>query len=183
MKRLFAAFLAVTMLVLSVFTLASCGKPELDFDDAKDALEDAGYYVSIERGTDETGDVTIDRTLQASKSESDDFLYIVVYNDVKSAKISYEALKLEMEEDLAEAEAEIEMYELQIKALKTKLRKYDDELKSDEIKALEKQIETYEDKIKDLKEDIKESKNELVFGRSGKYVWYGDAKAIEDSKD
>ena len=46
---------------------------------------------------------------------------------------------------------------------------------SDEIKALE-------DEIKDLEKELEEIKEDYVFGRSGKYVWYGDAKAIEDSK-
>ena len=165
MKRLLTILLALLMLVSSVFVLSSCAqKPKLNLEKAEEALKDNDYYVSYDDDSSSTG---VAEALYAYKD--DHKLVIMKFEKSSTAKIAYEQLKMEYEH-------EIESMEMEIKAAKHTLKTYEDDMKSDEIKALE-------DEIKDLEKELEETKEDYVFGRSGKYVWYGDAKAIEDSKD
>ena len=165
MKRLLTILLAVAMLVSSVFVLSSCGKkPRLDLEKAEKALEDNDYYVSYSDDIDEPG---IEESLYAYKDEHT--LVIVKFEKSSTAKLYYQQVKMQMEQ-------EIESLEMEIKLTKHMLSKYDDDMDSDEIDDLE-------DELKDLEKELEEIKEDYVIGKSGKYVWYGDAKAIEDSKD
>jgi len=166
MKRLLAALLAFTMIILGVFSLASCGvgtAPELDFDDAKEALEEAGYEVRI---NEEPSSVDLEKTLYATKEGKT--ISIKVYKDSKSAKLAYEELKFQYD-------AGMDYAKLEIKQLKNKLNKYEDKLSSAEIDEIE-------DDIKEIEEELEEMKNETSFGRRGKIIWEGDVEAAKASK-
>ena len=165
MKKLLAVLLVAAMLVSSVFVLSSCGKkPRLDLEKAKDALEDNDYYVSYSEKLDDAG---LEERLSAYKD--DHSLYIVKCEKASTAKLYYQMLKLEMD-------AKIESIEMEIKFTKHMLSKYEGDMTSSEIDELE-------DELKELEKELEEYKEDYVIGKSGKYVWYGDAKAIEDSKD
>lgn len=160
--------LALIMLMGCVLTFASCSfgpKPELDIDDAEEALEDENYSVSV---NDDPSDPMYEATLSASNE--DDYLRIVWFENASVAKLYYKSLKLEREQ-------EIESLKLEIKTLKKVIKLYEDDYKSDELDELE-------DELKDLEKELDELKSnkEYAYGRSGKVVWYGTKDAVEDSK-
>ena len=160
--------LAICLILATLFCITSCGaKPKLDFDKAKDNLEDKDYYVEF---TDDEDDLYSPNmaALFAATDDDENYLYMVEYKDLKSAKIAYKQLKLERETELEEKE-------LKIKELKNLLKKYDGDLDSDTI-------DEYEDEIKELEKEIKELKKETLYGRSGKIVWEGTEKAVKASK-
>ena len=164
MKKLLTGLLALLMLVSSVFVLSSCAKkPELDLEDAKEALEDAEYIVYYEDDTESTG---VEEMLSARKDEYD--ITIIKFEKASTAKLAYQELKLERE-------YEIESLKLEIKSTKHMLSKYEKDLSSSEI-------DNYEDEIKEMEKKLEELQKETVIGRSGKYVWTGDLKALEATK-
>ncbi len=166
MKKLLVVLLALTMLV-GTLALTSCGaRPELDLDDAEDALEDADYYVDVD---DDFDDPSIDEKLTAYSDDHDDYITITVYKDTKTAKLQYEKLKYE-------SKVEKEYLEMQIEYYEHILDEYEDDLDSDDIDDLE-------DELKAIKKQLKNFDEENCIGRSGKTVWYGTKKAIEDTKD
>lgn len=141
-------------------------KPQLNIDDAKDALEDADYSVSY---TDDEDDLAIGVKERLYAYNDDDYISIVVYEDAAYAKKQYEAAKIEFE-------AEIDLIKNSISILEYQLNHYEDDLSSDEI-------DDIEDEIKELEERLEEYDEEIVHGRSGNIVWYGTKNAAEDSKD
>ena len=163
MKRVLSAILSLVLLLGCVAIFASCGsKPNLDLEEAADALKDAEYYVNY---SDDSSEPFIKEQLYAYKG--DEKLTVIFFADSKSARLYYEIMK-------QEHEAELESLELQIEAMEYILKKYDDKMSSTEI-------DDAEDEIKDLKEELEELE-EYVIGRSGKSVWSGTKKAIEHSK-
>ena len=184
MKKFLALFLALVMLSFSVFALASCSsKPELDFEDAKDALEENNYNVSYE---DEPEEPFIEQMIYASKEKSNgDYMtiHIISFKDAKSAKLCYKMLQYENDAKIAELEAMIDSLELEIEMMRHILEEYDDDIFSEEIDEIEEEIDDYEDKLKDKMNQLEEIEDDYVIGRSGKTAWYGDKKAIEDTKD
>ncbi len=168
MKKVLSLFLAFVMLTGCVFAFSSCfNRPELDIDDAEDALEDEDYIVSID---DDPSDPMYKQTLRASDAEGEEYLYIIWFDSAAVAKLYYKNLKLEREQ-------EIESLKLEIKTLKKVIKLYDDEYKSEELDELEDELKELEKELKDLKKNKDE-----VFGRSGKVVWRGTPKAIKESK-
>ena len=159
--------LAICLILATLFCITSCGaKPKLDFEKAKDNLEDKDYYVEF---TDDEDDLQFNMVaLFAAENDDGEYLAMVEYKDLKSAKIAYKQLKLERE-------TELEEFELQKKQYKNLLKKYDADLDSDEIDELE-------DMIKELDKKIEQLKKEELFGRSGKIVWEGTEKAVKASK-
>ena len=159
--------LAICLILATLFCITSCGaKPKLDFEKAQKNLEDKDYFVEF---TDDEDDLQFNMAaLFAATDDDENYLYMVEYKDLKSAKIAYKQLKLEKE-------TEIEEKEIEIKELKNLLKKYDADLESDEIDELE-------DMIKELEKEIKELKKETLYGRSGKIVWEGTEKAVKASK-
>ena len=171
MTKTLKKVLFLSVVLTFVFALAGCGKPELDFDDAKDNLEDKEYVVSLIEDNDllEPG-VAKQFSAYKSNGEGDrEVLYMVEYEDAKSAKLAYKMYKLQLEQ-------EEEALKLEIKILENQLKKYEDELKSEEIDDLEDEIKELEDELEDLKEAY-------IFGKNGKIIWYGTEKAVEDSKE
>ena len=172
MKKILTGLLALVMLMSSVIVLSSCAKkPELDLEDAKKALEEAEYSVNYVEDSGEPGVVAY---LSARKQiESDDewdyyTVYIVECEKSSTASLLYKNMKMEYDQ-------QIESLKMEIKVNKHMLKTYEKDMKSDEIKELE-------DDIKDLEKELEEYKKDYVIGKSGKYVWYGDAKAIEATK-
>lgn len=165
MKKFLTLMLAVLMLVGSVVVLSSCGaKPKLNLEKAEEALKDNDYMVSYSDDVDEAG---MEEALYAYKG--DNSLVIIKYAKSSTAKLYYQKMKMELDN-------EIEALELEIKMAKHMLDKYEKDLDSDEIDELE-------DEIKELEKELEEYEEDYVVGRSGKYVWYGTAKAVKDSKD
>ena len=114
-------------------------------------------------------EVNVVKTLYAySFEDKDSGLYMTEYADKKSAKLAYEEIKAEYETAIEELKREIKEYE-------NILKKYEDKLDSDKI-------DHYEDEIKDLEKELEELKEDSAYGRSGKVVWYGSVKAVEDTK-
>ena len=168
MKKILAAALALLMVLGSVLLLASCGpKPLLILEKAEDNLRDEDYTVFYQKSDIDTG---VAAYLEASSYRGDDRLTIVKFEKSSTAKLYYEELELEHAHSL-------ETKELRLEYLKKLLKTYEHDLKNNEI-------EEYEDQIKDLEDEIDDMKNnkDYVFGRSGKYVWYGTPDALKDSK-
>lgn len=173
MKKFITLFTVAALLLCCMACFASCSggnigtTPELDFDDAQEALEDEGYTVSVSKDNDEG---PAEKTLYAHKYDDGDStsLTIMECKDSTLAKLAFEALKLEYE-------ARIKKYENQIKLLERLVDKYEDDYDSDEIDEME-------DEIKDLKKSLKKFKEDYTFGIKGKIVWYGDNEAAKDSK-
>ena len=164
MKATMTRLLVLLLALVCVLGLVACGTaPETDLEDAKDALEDAGYEVYYDDDIEEPG-------MEESLSANDDDEYIRIYRFEKAstAKLYYETLKLEHEYELKRMKAEL-------KLMKHMLSKYEDDLDRSEVKE-------FEDEIEDLEEDIEEFKDEYVIGRRGKVVWYGTKQAAKDSK-
>jgi len=147
------------MLVLS--SCAVTPKPELDFDDAEDNLEDEDYDVDY---YDDFDEIYVE-SLYAEND--DDYLVITEYMDSKLANMYYKNLK-------AELKYEKESLQHDIDTIEHLLKKYDDDYTSSEIDEME-------DELKELKKELKDLEK-IVIGKSGKFVWHGTKNAIKDSK-
>lgn len=168
MKKILISLLMALMLCsLAVFGVACSTnlgpKPELDIDDAQEALEDEDYYVKI---YEEEGEPEFESRLYAVKG--DDYIEIYWCNDKQTAMILFDTTKKALE-------TRIGQIELQMKMIENKLDKYEDDLDSDEIDDLE-------DELKELKKELKDYKEDYAYGIDGKVVWYGTADAVKDSK-
>lgn len=169
MKKMTVKFLALALVLASLFSLASCSlfakKPNRDLEDAADILEDAKYDVSY---IDDEDDLSIGYVEYLHASKKDDYIRVIVFADAKLANLYYESLKMDKEFERDELK-------LEIKSLEHMLKKYEDDMDSDEV-------DNYEDELKEAKKELDEL-DEVVIGKSGKTVWKGTKKAIEDSKD
>lgn len=166
MKKLIKSLFTLVLCFTCVLALTSCSKPELDFDDAKDNLESADYVVTL-REDDDDLEPNVETRLSAF-GDDDEFLYIIEFKDLNSARIYYKTLKFELK-------SEKKSIKLEIKELEHLLKKYEDDLSSDEI-------DDIEDEIKDLEKELEEMNEDYVMGMWGKVVWYGTAEAVDDSK-
>ncbi len=166
MKKLLTLFLALVMTFTCALTFSSCGRPEFDLKDAKKALEREDYSVYQIDDYDDTETPYIVESLSARNG--DDFLYIYIFESSSMAKLYLESIEMQYEHELEEMK-------LELKTLKKTVKKYEKELDDDVLDKLE-------DEIDDLEDEIEEGKDELVFGRSGKKVWYGTKDAVKDSK-
>ena len=173
MKKIITLFTVAALLLCCMACFASCSggnvgtAPELDFDDAQEALEDEGYTVNVSEDSDEG---PAEQTLYAHKYDDGDSvsLTIIECKDSTLAKLTFDTLKLQYE-------MRIKNYENQIKMLERLLDKYDDDYNSDEIDEME-------DEVKELKKSLEKMKEDYTFGIKGKIVWYGDNEAAKDSK-
>ncbi len=164
MKKILAALLALMMVVASVATLASCGKAvPADYEDAKEALEDAEYVVMA---TDEEDYLSTGMKAQISardvtedKDDREAFIYIYYFENDDMAKLYEKQAKQNLEQMIDDAELDIEFYELM-------LEKYADDLEEEEK-------EEFEEELEEAKEELEAYKNDYVVGRKGTTVWYG----------
>ena len=161
-------FLLLTMIVF-VLTLSSCTgfrqeKPNLDLEEAAEALEDAGYYVIYD--DEESYEIGYAEYLEAY--DDDEKIVICECLDVKIAKIFYNFFKTQYD-------AEIKALKVRIEAMEYMLEEYKSDMDSDEKSELK-------DDIKDYKEEL-EILESISIGRKGKFVWIATPEAIEDSFD
>ena len=163
MKRFFKSLVAILIILSTLLAITSCARPNMDLEDAEEALKDEGYSVTY---NDDPGDPSMAEYLRASKDE--DSIYIYVFETAKAANLYYESIK-------TYREYQIESLKLQIKTIKYELRAFEDDMKSEEIDALE-------DQLKELEKELKEYKNDYVIGKWGKTVWSGTKDALKDSK-
>ena len=178
MKNIITKLLVMVIVAIMVLSLASCAtKPEIDFDDACDELEDNGYTVEI---TKDGLDVNQKKVLYAYDDE-DNFLMMIEFKDTKSAKLYYESIKIEYEWRIDKIKAEIDEAELMVETYEYILEEYKNKLDSDEIDEYEEKIDDLRDEIKDLNEELEEAEDEGAFGRSDNVVWIGTTDAIKDS--
>ena len=174
MKKTIIRLIALVFVVCFAFSLASCFAPKpliKDLEKAAENLEDEDYMV---RYTDDEDELSVGQVekLTAYKygDDYDDYetLTVIVFEDTKSAKLYYDELKTRLD-------YQKEYMELYIESLEHQLKKYEDDLDSDEINEIE-------DTIKELNKALEKVEDEYVIGRSGKTVWAGTKDAIEDSK-
>ena len=169
-KLIAIALCAVLIVVGAIIIIAGAGpKPELNLKTAQENLEYYDYKVNVEHyGTsrDDMDAVMYESTLYAY-NEYDDYIEIFVFEDASMAKAYYNNLKTECDSDIHEIERVIELTEKSLKV-------HGDDLSKD-------LLEETEEELKELKDELKEVSN-YVIGRSGKYVWIGTEKAIENSK-
>ncbi len=152
---------------MCLFAVVGCSGPKLDFDKAEDNLKDEDYMVTVsEKYSGQFGEA-VEEYLYAFNEDGDN-LTIIKFEKVGAAKKYYKSLKMSYDHEVEEIKLQIEMCKYYIK-------NFEDDLSSDEI-------DMYEDEIKDLKEELEDMKKETAFGRSGKYVWFGDKDAIKDTK-
>ena len=164
MKKILAALLALMMVVACVATLASCGKAvPADYEDAKEALEDADYQVM---GTDEEDYLSTGMKAQISardvtedKDDREAFIYIYYFENEDMAKFQEKFYKMNLEQNIEEAKLTIEYYEMM-------LEKYADDLEDEEKEEIEEELE-------EMQEELEAYKNDYVVGRKGTTVWYG----------
>ena len=166
MKKFLSLLLATAMILGCMLTLSSCAfaeKPELDLEDAQENLEDEDYHVSYEDDVDDAG---YEEMLYAY-NDKEDSLRVVVFSDSKLADMYYDTVK-------AQLKYQKETVEREIKMMEHLLKKYDDDMDSDEVDEMK-------DEVKELKKELKKF-DDVVIGKSGKTVWYGTKDAVKDSK-
>lgn len=172
MKKFLALILASVMILGSMLAFTSCKEkaPALNYDDAKEALEDAGY--SFYEDEEESEDPVYEAKLQAFRHEDEesDRLEIYWFENEAVAKLYYKGIKMEKEQ-------QIEQIEFEIKFLKKCKKEHKNDYRSTEMEELD-------DEIKELKNELKIIKNdkEVSFGIDGNVVWKGTNTAIEDSR-
>ena len=167
MKRILSLSLAFVMIFACIFSLSSCfgPKPELDIGKAEDNLEDEDYTVNVVDDEDLLAPGQVERL---SAYNGDDSIAIIEFENTKTAKLYYKQLKLERDQ-------EIEEIKLEIKYMEHILDEYSKDLDSEDE-------DDYKDRLKDLRKELEEADEEVLFGRSGKIVWYGTKDAVEDSQ-
>ena len=154
----------------AIIIIAGAGpKPELNLKTAQENLEYYDYTVFVEHyGTsrDDADAVMYESTLYAY-NDYDDYIEIFVFEDTSMAKAYYNYLKKDYKIEINEIKALIKFTEKNLKY-------YEDTLSKDLLEDLEEELDEY-------KEELKYS-SDWIIGRSGKYVWTGTKKAIENSK-
>lgn len=158
--------LVVLCLFMFLFVLSSCNeKPKLDFNKAKENLEDEGYLITY---VDNSEFLEVNEKQSLHGYEDQEFISIIEFRDLKSARLFLKYLESEFDKTTENLKAELKMY-------KHTLNKYDKELTSEEMDDLKEEIRELEEELEEYEEDYK-------CGRSGKIVWYGTEDAIEDTK-
>ena len=158
--------LVVLCLFMFLFFLSSCSKkPNLDFNNSRANLVDKGYHVTY---VDNSHFLEFNEKKSLYGYVDKDFISIIEFKDLKSARLYLKYLESEYEEKINTLKAEIKMY-------KHTLNKYDKELTSEEIDDLKENIREIQQKLEGYEDDHK-------CGRSGKIVWYGTKYAIEGTR-
>ncbi|MBQ2713296.1 MAG: hypothetical protein IJF71_07955 [Clostridia bacterium] len=159
----------VVGVLLAVVSILFCGcndtTPHLNIENARDNLKQRDYYVSFDMKDTffEGYEYCIDSYLEAESNLSDDAIILVKFNKVKDASLFYECILLPRINSLYSI-SETEF-------LTHLLKKYNTSMTSTEYNK--------------LYDTMRENKNEIEdigYGQSGKYVWYGTKRAIKDSK-
>ena len=178
MKKFIAILLVVLMTVSCAVVLSSCDMnskkdkddekpsktptPELDIDEAKENLKDAGYEVGIDYDSN-----LPDGCYEGlwGENDEDEWIYIYYFEDEDYASDYYDKFIEEHEHCIEELKEEIEDIKLELK---------DDSLDNDEKKELEGSLEWYEEYL--------EMYQNTIIGKKDARVWAGTKQAIKDSK-
>ncbi len=173
MKKLLGKILAILLVVVMVTAFSACSKsagapsagpkPELDLRKAEDNLEDNGYevYKSDDFDSDFMG-YAVEKFIEAYDDHNE--IILIECKSNKGAEKLYNYM-VNDELEISIMQATIDWYEFLLK-------EYGDDMYSGEREELE-------DEIKEYKEELEG----LVYGFSGKYVWFAtDEDAIEDTK-
>ena len=157
MKKFARILSLVLVAVMLCATLASCGGPAKDPDDAVAALKDNGY-TAVKTGNTVVGE------------KDGETITITYYDDEDAATKAYDEAKQQMEkveEEIAKLEDE----------LKEQQDKYDDM----EDGVLKDAAKIALDAAKEAVELAKKAKDYKI-GKSGTMVWLGTSQAIKDAK-
>ena len=188
MKKLFRLLFLVIMTCMIIGSSISCGGvvPCLDLDVVEEMWEE---YVEEEDVHDLLG-INSDFTVYVNRYNGEDSLYPFIVDEVA---IEYLGFDLDADEFLVMDTAAViyecdsvktaKMYyeyhtnyilgvEEEISYIKRLLKKYSDEMNSDEEESLEEQLENLEDR-----------KENNIIGRKGKYIWAGHKEMLEYTKD
>ena len=166
-KRLLAAILLMNLLA----SLCSCSllapKPETDLEDAKAALESAGYTVYIwdYEDSEDVQDKGKVRELIAYSAGYEDYINIICYEEMATAKVAKKLWNKNLD-------AEVKYYKAERSYHEHILDKYGDKMTSEEYNRIRSYIE----------EDEARADNAVIVGRSGKIVWSGTKNAIKDTQ-
>lgn len=175
MKKFLTILLACIMLMVCFVAGTACAsvKPEFDLKEAKRVLEKNGYDVDFDDdidGSDGYYGIAIERFLDAEEEDGNEWIEMYEFKSASIAKAYYKVWK-------KDSEAYIDTCKDEIKLLKKILKRYKDELKSDEIDELEDEIKDWEDELEEEEEMLKAS------GCSGKMVWKASSeRAVKDTK-
>ena len=171
MKKLLGKILVILLVVATVTAFSACSKsvgapsagpkPELDLKKAEDNLEDNGYEIE-DLDLDSAMDYAIEKGISAY-DERDNYIILIECKSTKAAEKLYDYL-INYEFEINYINATIAWYEFL-------LEEYGDDMYSEEREELE-------DEIKANKDDIKDA----AYGHSGKYIWFGNEDAVEDTK-
>ena len=176
MKKLVALLLVVSTL----FIFASCSMPpKLDLEKAADNLEDEDYFVTYVDDEDKLPAGIVERLYAYGDDDDDDqdYLMILKFETLQSARLYYKQLKLKYKEEITDYKEQIKALKLEIKTAKYELRKFDDDSDWDDD-----DIDDLKEELEDLREEFKEFKKDSKFGIMGKTVWAGTKGALKDSK-
>lgn len=143
--------------------------PELDTRKAKNALNDAGYSVTIKYETSYEGldIVSIEEYLFACDDSYENYIYIVTFKDDTSAKQAYTFFKDTLESSK--------------KASESMLPFINHTLDTYSYKMTSSQIDEYKEMLNEIEESTK-TYNNISIGVSGNVFWFGTNDAAKDSK-
>lgn len=140
--------------------------PELNIDQLVANLENAGYEITY---SDEDG-MTRGQThyIYAEIEETEDFIYIIVFENAEYALASY---RCEMLEDMYE----LEYAKSYVKITEIELELYRSDYSPEEIESMQNRIEL-------MKNFIAEYENSYSHGCMNGVIWDGTTKAVEDTR-
>ena len=171
MKNVLALIFASVMLLGCMLVFASCEEktPALNYDDAREALEEEGYRLTEE---DDEGDEdpVYKYKLVGSGNDGEEYIEMYWFESEEVAKLYLKKLEMEKDHDVKQLEFEINF-------LKKCMKEHKNDYRNAQLKELEEELE-------DLKEELKivKKEEEWTFGRDGNVVWAGTPGAIADSR-
>ena len=177
MKKFLTVLLCVATVIACALPMAGCSlfveKPETDLETAKENLITAGYTIETYYELNSISEIAEKRGiadyLEASKDYGDDEYEVVImrFGNSNLAIAYYKELKATRNAAIDYANAEIDYYE---------------EFLDDYSSAISSERkENIQEKLSDYKDEVEEY-NDLILGRSGEYVWYGQKEAIKATK-
>ena len=170
MKKILALVLALITVLGCAAALTACKSkaPALNYDDAKEALEDADY--SFLADDEDVEDDPVYEARLSAINEDGEYLEIYWFESEAVAKLFYTGLKMEKEQ-------KVEDLEFEIKFLKKCKKEHKNDYRSSEIDDIDEAIAELKDELKRVKNNKDES-----FGRDGSIVWIGTLEAIEATR-
>ena len=158
MRKIIKKISAVLMVAISCLLISCNGlTPELDISKARKNLKENDYYV--EKNNEMLNDEWSMEEILYASDDDENFIVIIEFDSVKSAKTYYKTYVREKQEKNA-----LKFYEYIIKNYSEELDKED--------------LDDFKEEKKEAEEYLEKNSN----GVQGKYVWFGTKDAIEDTK-